>query len=123
MVFLFAGMRIKNIEGLSAGDLQEAVKNGGRFVYYGWTLSVVILTFKRTSGVYLVRNARNRWARGIGFAALSFFFGWWGIPSGPKFTFESIRDNLRGGKDVTEDVMSVVAGYVLYEEKYGKKSK
>jgi hypothetical protein len=108
-------MRIKNIDGLSADDLQDMVNCGGSFVYYTWTISAIILTFKRTSDVYLVRAGRKRVIKGLGFTLISFLFGWWGIPSGPSHTLESIRTNLKGGKDVTDEVMSVVAGYALFD--------
>ncbi|HSU28967.1 MAG TPA: hypothetical protein VLJ68_11325 [Chitinophagaceae bacterium] len=109
-------MKIKNIDGLSAQELQVAVTHGARFVHYPFILSLIIVTFKRTSGVYLVRENENAAIKGFPFTLLSALFGWWGIPFGPKHTFESIRTNLRGGKDVTEEVMSVVAGYVQFEE-------
>ncbi|MDP4264688.1 MAG: hypothetical protein Q8941_19325 [Bacteroidota bacterium] len=109
-------MKIKNINGLSANDLQSAVNGGGRFVYYAWTVSAIILTFKRTSGVYLVKGNENRTIKGFGFTIISLLFGWWGIPFGPKHTWESIRTNWRGGKDVTDDVMTVVTGHVLFDK-------
>ncbi len=47
---------------------------------------------------------------------------WWGgIPFGPKYTIESLRTNLAGGKDVTDDVMATVAGFVLFHEAEQKK--
>lgn len=116
-------MKIKNINGLSATDLQEEVKDGARFVYYAWTISVIILTFKRTSGVYLVYPEENRVSKGFIFTLITFLFGWWGIPSGPKHSLESIRTNWRGGKDVTDEVMAVVAGYKLFNEANEKKKK
>ncbi len=109
-------MRIKNIEGLSAYDLQQEAERGGRFIYYAFTISLVILTFKRTSGVYLIRSGKNAVAKGFPFTLLSVIFGWWGIPYGPKYTLESIRTNLRGGKDVTDEVMATVAGHILFRE-------
>jgi len=109
-------MRIKNIDGLSAEDLQQEVKEGGKFVYYPFTLSLIVVTFKRTSGVYLVKGTENPVIKGIGFTLISLFFGWWGFPFGPKYTLESIRTNLKGGKDVTEEVMATVAGHVLFKE-------
>ncbi len=109
-------MKIKNINGLSAEDLQEEVKSGGRFIYYAFTVSLIVLTFKRTSGVYLIRRNENRNAKGIPFTVISFLFGWWGIPFGPKYTLESIRTNLKGGKDVTDEVMATVAGHILFRE-------
>ncbi|MBC7949386.1 MAG: hypothetical protein H7Y42_15980 [Chitinophagaceae bacterium] len=116
-------MKIKNINGLSAKELQKAVDNGSRFVYYAWTISAIILTFKRTSGVYMVHAGESKTSKGYRFTLLSFLFGWWGIPSGPKHTLASIRTNLKGGKDVTDEVMSVVTGYALYEEHVGRKKK
>jgi hypothetical protein len=114
-------MKIKNIDGLSAHDLQKAVNNGARFVYYAWTISAIILTFKRTSGVYLVREGESRVAKGFIFTCISVLLGWWGIPFGPRHTIESVKINCCGGKDVTDEVMAVVAGYVMFEEKKGKR--
>lgn len=109
-------MRIKNIQGLSAADLQQAVKEGGKFIYYPFTVSLVVVTFRRTSGVYLVRGKESPVAKGLIYTVISALFGWWGIPYGPKYTFQSIRTNLKGGKDVTEEVMATVAGHVLFNE-------
>ncbi len=114
-------MKIKNINGLSADTLQYEVNKGGRFIYYAFTISLIIVTFKRTSGVYLLRAGENAITKGLPYSFLSLFFGWWGIPWGPKHTLASIRTNLQGGKNVTEEVMSVVAGYVLFKETQTKK--
>lgn len=101
---------------MSAYDLQQEAVKGARFIYYHYTISVIVLTFKRTSGVYLVRPGEHKLSKGYPFILLSLFFGWWGIPFGPKFTLESLRTNFRGGKDVTEEVMSTVAGHILFRE-------
>jgi hypothetical protein len=110
-------MRIKNIDGLSAEDLQQEVQRGAKFVFFPFTVSVLVVTFKQTSGVYLVRAGEKMITRGFPFLLISFLFGWWGIPFGPKFTIEAIRSCLRGGKDVTDEVMATVAGFVLFREK------
>lgn len=109
-------MRIKNIDSLSTAMLEEEVRNGGKFIYYAFTISLIVITFKRTSGVYLVRCGENAVAKAIPFTILSFLFGWWGFPFGPKYTIESIRTNLSGGKNVTDEVMSTVAGHVQFRE-------
>jgi hypothetical protein len=109
-------MRIKNIDGMSAGDLEQQVNEGARFVYYPYTISLILFTFKRTSGVYLVRGDENKLGKALPFTLVSALFGWWGIPFGPKYTLESLVTNLRGGKDVTEEVMETVAGHVLFQE-------
>lgn len=109
-------MRIKNIKGLSADDLENEVNNGGRFIYFSYTLSLIVVTFKRTSDVYLVHANENAVSKGLPFTILSFLFGWWGFPFGPKYTFESLRTNFKGGKDVTDEVMSTIAGHRLFME-------
>lgn len=115
-------MKIKNIEGLSAADLQQEADRGGRFVYFAYTISLIVVTFKRTSDVYLVKKEQSLVSKGLPYTLLSFFFGWWGIPFGPKYTVESIRTNLSGGKDVTEEVMATVAGHLLFQEARKKKT-
>jgi hypothetical protein len=115
-------MRIKNIDGLSARDLQREASAGARFVYFPFTVSLVIVTFKRTSGVYLIRPADHKLTKAFPFILLSFLFGWWGIPFGPKLTLQSIRSSLGGGKDVTEEVMSTVAGHILFRESQAAKA-
>ncbi len=115
-------MKIRNIDGLSADDLQQEVKEGARFIFYPYTVSVIIVTFKRTSGVYLVRKKENAVIKGLPFTIISALFGWWGIPFGPKYSLESIQANLKGGKDVTDEVMATVAGYVLFHESQKEKN-
>lgn len=109
-------MKIKNIDGLSATDLQQQVKEGGRFVYFVYTLSLIVVTFRDVSGVYLIRSGVNAIKISFLFTTVSFLFGWWGIPWGPKYTFGAIRINLKGGKDVTDEVMDVISGYLLFKE-------
>ncbi|MEI2739442.1 MAG: hypothetical protein V9F01_11710 [Chitinophagaceae bacterium] len=115
-------MKIKNINGLSAEDLQLEVSNGGKFVHYPFTVSLVVVTFKRTSGVYLVRGNENVVKKGLPYTIISVLFGWWGIPFGPKYTLESIRTNMKGGKNVTDEVMATIAGFVLFREAQKEKT-
>ncbi len=114
-------MRIKNIDGLTAGDLQREADNGARFIFFAWTISLIVVTFKRTSGVYLVRSGTSTALKGLPYTVLSLLLGWWGFPFGPKYTIGSILTNLKGGKDVTDDVMATVAGYVQFREAELKK--
>lgn len=109
-------MRIKNINGLSATDLRQRVSDGGRFVYFTYTLSLIVVTFRDVSGVYLVRSDENTISKSLWFTVISLLFGWWGIPSGPKYTVEALRSNWKGGKDVTDEVMGVVEGYLLFKD-------
>ena len=114
-------MKIRNIEGLSATNLQQEAEKGARFVHYTYTISLLVVTFKKNSGVYMIRGGGNAAVKCAWFTLLSALFGWWGIPYGPKFTLESIRDNLNGGIDVTDEVMATVAGHILFQEDQQRK--
>lgn len=114
-------MKIKNIHGLTAHDLQQLVSDGSRFVYFAYTVSLVIVTFRDTSGVYLIRSGEKTVGKSFLFTIVSFLIGWWGFPWGPKYTMQAIWTNLKGGKDVTDEVMDVVNGYLLFEETNNEK--
>ncbi|MEM7233087.1 MAG: hypothetical protein AAF517_12975, partial [Planctomycetota bacterium] len=48
----------------------------------------------------------SRWMRpilGAIYSVVSVLFGWWGF-RGPTSTWRSLRRNLRGGRDITDDV-------------------
>ena len=109
-------MKIKNIEGLSTEDLRKEVSKGARFIYYPYTISLGLFTFKRKSPLYLVRKKDNAVRKGFPFLMISAVLGWWGIPSGPKMTMQSIRTNRKGGKDITDEVISIWDGRALFKQ-------
>ncbi len=99
-------MSIKGLEGLSAQQINRDLENGGKFVYYEYCISIIIITFRRPSSVYFVRAGDSGIGRGLGFSLISLFLGWWGIPWGPIYTIGSFITNFKGGKDVTESVLA-----------------
>jgi hypothetical protein len=64
---------------------------------------VILLTFRRPSDIYFVRQGENAVVKGLPFTLVA---GWWGIPWGPIYTIQSIYNNSRGGKDVTQAVVN-----------------
>jgi hypothetical protein len=106
-------MRIKNIEGLSVADLQAEVNSGGKFVIYTFTISIIIITIKRPSGIFFIRSDQNAAGKGLGYSLISLLLGWWGIPWGPIYTIRSFITNFGGGKNVTEEVMATITSYAL----------
>lgn len=108
-------MNIRDIDGLSTSALREAIESGSRVVRFDYTISLLITTLQRKSGAHLVRPGQKASSKGISYTILSSLFGWWGIPDGPKQTLKSIRTNLRGGRDVTEDVKSILDGSSLFK--------
>lgn len=90
----------------SGGELQQEIQQGGKFVMYQYCISILIITFKRSSNIYFVAHDQNGVMTGLPFSLLSFFLGWWGIPWGPIYTIQSLWVNFRGGRDVTQEVLA-----------------
>lgn len=97
-------MKILGIDGLTPEEINEDLSNGAKFVMYRYTVSVIVLTFRRSSDVYFIRPGQNAVVKGLGFTALTFLLGWWGIPWGPIYTVGCLGTNLSGGKDVTKEI-------------------
>jgi hypothetical protein len=103
--------QIKNIEGMSAEDINRELSNGGKFVIFQYCISIIILTFKRSSNVYFIKAGESSAKHSAGFTLLTLVLGWWGIPWGPIYTIGSLHTNLSGGKDITQEVLhSINAG-------------
>ena len=90
----------------SSGELQQELQQGGKFVMYQYCISILILTFKRSSNVYFIRHEENAILKGLPFTLLTLLLGWWGIPWGPIYTIQSVWVNFQGGKNVTKEVLS-----------------
>lgn len=101
-------MTIHGLDGLSLDDVELEVSDGGQFVVYQYCLSVIAMTFRRTSDIYFVRSGESAATKGIKWCLVSFLFGWWGIPWGPIWTITTIATNLGGGKDITDAVMNAL---------------
>ena len=104
-----ANTKILGIEGLSPDQLRFELQRGGRFVVFQYCVSVLILSFKRSSPIYFVRSGENPAGKGIRYTLLTAVAGWWGIPWGPIFSVQTIYRNLSGGKDVTNEVTAALA--------------
>ncbi|HEV7670949.1 MAG TPA: hypothetical protein VGS22_20725 [Thermoanaerobaculia bacterium] len=99
-------MPIQGIEGIIREQLHFEVQQGGKFVYFQYCISVLIMTFRRSSDIYFIRAGEGTFGKGIGFTLISLVAGWWGIPWGPIYTIGSVVTNLGGGKDVTQEVLA-----------------
>jgi hypothetical protein len=90
----------------SGGELGQELQQGGKFVIYQYCISILILTFRRSSNVHFIRHEENAVIEGLPFTLLSLVLGWWGIPWGPIYTVQSIWVNFKGGRDVTKEVVA-----------------
>ena len=104
---------IKNLNGITSAELDSQIAAGAKFVLYQYCVSVIIMTFRRPSGIYFIRADENPLTKGLKYSLLSFFFGWWGIPWGPIYTIGSLITNFGGGKDVTDSVYNVLRSHQI----------
>lgn len=90
----------------SGGQLQAEIQQGGRFVMYQYCISLLVITFKRSSNIYFISHEQSAVVKGLPFTLLSLVLGWWGIPWGPIYTIQSVWVNFKGGRDVTQEVLA-----------------
>jgi len=102
-------MQIKNIAGLSVQQVRDMVNQGGRFVLFPYTISIVLMTFKRSSDIYFIKPGESSFKHGAGFIITNFLLGWWGIPWGPIYTIGALAAHVGGGKNVTPEVLNLLA--------------
>ena len=98
--------QVQGIEGLSNEDINNALAAGARFVVFPYTISILIMTFRRSSDVHFIRPGESTFDKAMPYALLTLLFGWWGVPWGPIFSVGSLYHNLTGGKDVTEALLA-----------------
>lgn len=97
-------MKIRGIEGMSPDQLRFEIQRGAKFVFFQYAVSILVMSFRRSSDIYFVRSGENSVSKGLPWTLLSLVAGWWGIPWGPIFTIQSVVTNFKGGKDVTAEI-------------------
>jgi hypothetical protein len=102
-------MKVNGLGNMSDEQIKFELQRGGKFVMYGFCISVVILSFKRVSPIFFVKAGESRLRRGLPYVGLSLLLGWWGVPWGPIWTISSVYKNLNGGTDVTEHFAKALA--------------
>ena len=100
-------MSIPGTEGLSPAEIRQEIAAGGKFVSFSYCISILILTFKRSSQIYFVRANESAFEKGLKYTLISLLLGWWGLPFGPIFTLWSLAINFSGGTDRTGQVIQL----------------
>jgi len=100
---------VHGVSGLTPENLQLELQRGGKFVFYQYCISILVMTFKRSSGVYFIRGGESTIKPGLGFTILSLVLGWWGIPWFFIWTTATTVTNCTGGKDVTPKVLAALS--------------
>jgi hypothetical protein len=101
-------MKIKGLENISTDQVNHYLQQGAKFVIFQYCISVFILTFRRSSSVFFIRAGESSVGKSLPFTLISLLLGWWGLPWGPIYTLSSTVTNLRGGKNITKDVIAAV---------------
>jgi hypothetical protein len=71
--------KINGIEGMSYSQLLGEVQSGGKFVMFEYCISILIMTFKRGSGIYYLKPGESAFVKGLPYSLLSLVLGWWGF--------------------------------------------
>lgn len=100
--------KIVGTESMSPEQIAMELQHGGRFVQYQWCVSLLVITFKRFSEIYFVRAGESRVTKGLAWTLLTLVAGWWGIPWGPIYSGQALWVNLKGGKDLTPQVVTAL---------------
>jgi hypothetical protein len=99
-----AGAPFRGLEAMTFQDFDQLLAVGGRFVFYEYCISFVLLTLRRASKVHLLAHGKRGLLRGLPYSILSLLFGWWGLPWGFIYTPLTLVTNVKGGCDITQEV-------------------
>jgi hypothetical protein len=94
------------LSAVPSDDLARAVEAGGRFVLFTYCISILVMTFRRSSEVTFLQRDQDGAGEAIKYSLVSGLVGWWGIPWGPIWTIGALFSNAWGGKDVTREVLT-----------------
>ncbi len=96
--------QIIGLDGLEGIDIERELERGAKFRIYQYTISILVMTFKRPTAIHFIKAGHSSVSPGLKYSLLSFVFGWWGFPWGLIYTPQAIFSNLGGGVDVTAAV-------------------
>jgi hypothetical protein len=106
------GVRIHGAEHLTREGLIAALQAGGRLVFFEYCISLVLLTLRSPSGIYLLQPDETGLMKGLPFTLVTALLGWWGLPMGIVYTPLVLFTNLSGGCDVTEELWPLIVADV-----------
>jgi hypothetical protein len=99
-------MRIRGIDNWTPEEIAAELNAGGRFVFYEYCISLVAITLRQKTDIFLVRADELGLVSGLPYTLISLALGWWGIPWGIIYTPLTLITNFSGGRDVTPEVQA-----------------
>jgi hypothetical protein len=97
-------MHVIGLSGWTDTALAAELAHGGRFVFFEYCISLIVITFRRPSPIYFLRAGSHGLGPLLRYSLASLLLGWWGVPWGLVYTPLTLITNLSGGRDVTEEV-------------------
>jgi hypothetical protein len=101
-------MAIQGLGNMSPDQLRFEIQRGAKLVRYQYCVSLLVITFRRSSEVYYIPAGESAVSKGLPWIALTLVAGWWGIPWGPIFSIQSLITNFKGGKDLTAEIAAAM---------------
>jgi hypothetical protein len=101
-------MKFHGTQGLRKGELRDILDRGGRFIHFQYAFSILIMTFRRSSSIHLIRPGEGTSFKSLKYSLFTLLYGWWGFPWGPIYSIQSLFQNLSGGLDVTPEIRKAV---------------
>src|SRR5262249_17885773 len=77
-----APMRIDGIDNLTPAELEAELAAGGRFVFYEYCISLVVLSLRCPTRIRFLRAGEYGVLPGLPYVLVSLLLGWWGLPWG-----------------------------------------
>jgi len=99
-------MKAEDLFKRPASEVADEINRGGRFVVYQYVVSLVFVTFRRNAPLQFIRAGESPAMQSFPWTLITLFLGWWGIPFGFIYTPMVLTRNLRGGTDVTGNVLA-----------------
>lgn len=89
-------------------ELRTRVAAGARCVRFEFCFSLLFVTVRRQSPVYLTDSWQGRYLRGLWFSFVALLLGPWGVPWGLLWTPWAVWVNATGGVDCTAEVLAAL---------------
>lgn len=97
-------MKIHGLPGVPESEVRQVLAGGGRLVRFEYCISLLFLTLRRQSRVFLLAADDPGLVDGLPYTLVTLLLGWWGVPWGLVGTPLALLTNLTGGRDVTAEV-------------------
>jgi hypothetical protein len=62
--------------GMNPSEVRFEIERGARFVIFQYTVSIVVMTFRRNSKVLFIKPGESPISKGLPYTAMSLFLGW-----------------------------------------------